>query len=25
LYPDKYNLEIRDEADSYTVQLSLVL
>ena len=25
LYPNKYNLEIRDEADTYTVQLSLVL
>jgi two-component system LytT family sensor kinase len=25
LYPGKYNLEIRDEADTYTVQLSLVL
>jgi two-component system LytT family sensor kinase len=25
LYPGKYNLEIRDEADNYTVQLSLVL
>lgn len=25
LYPYKYNLEIRDEADTYTVQLSLVL
>ncbi|QXV67579.1 hypothetical protein FPZ42_17740 [Mucilaginibacter achroorhodeus] len=25
LYPGKYNLEIRDEADTYTCQLSLVL
>ncbi|MEB0279772.1 MULTISPECIES: sensor histidine kinase [unclassified Mucilaginibacter] len=25
LYPGKYNLDIRDEADTYTVQLSLVL
>ncbi|MBD1395294.1 sensor histidine kinase [Mucilaginibacter glaciei] len=25
LYPSKYNLDIRDEADTYTVQLSLVL
>jgi two-component system LytT family sensor kinase len=25
LYPGKYNLNIRDEADTYTVQLSLVL
>ena len=25
LYPSKYNLEIRDETDTYTVQLSLVL
>ncbi|OOQ61398.1 sensor histidine kinase [Mucilaginibacter pedocola] len=25
LYPSKYNLEIRDENDTYTVQLSLVL
>ncbi|WP_374948845.1 sensor histidine kinase [Mucilaginibacter sp.] len=25
LYPDKYNLDIRDETDTYTVQLSLVL
>lgn len=25
LYPDKYNLEIRDEEDTYTVDLSLVL
>jgi len=25
LYPAKYNLDIRDEADTYTVQLSLVL
>ena len=25
LYPQKYNLDIRDEADTYTVQLSLVL
>jgi two-component system LytT family sensor kinase len=25
LYPGKYNLDIRDEADTYTVELSLVL
>jgi len=25
LYPNKYNLDIRDEADTYTVELSLVL
>jgi len=25
LYPQKYNLDIRDETDTYTVQLSLVL
>ncbi len=25
LYPEKYNLEIRDETDTYTVELSLVL
>ncbi|WP_428328640.1 sensor histidine kinase [Mucilaginibacter sp.] len=25
LYPHKYNLDIRDEADTYTVELSLVL
>jgi two-component system LytT family sensor kinase len=25
LYPGKYNLDIRDEADTYTCQLSLVL
>jgi len=25
LYPEKYNLEIRDERDTYTVELSLVL
>lgn len=25
LYPDKYNLDIKDETDTYTVELSLVL
>jgi sensor histidine kinase YesM len=25
LYPGKYNLDIRDEIDTYTVELSLVL
>ncbi|HAL82461.1 MAG TPA: hypothetical protein DCO83_09670 [Mucilaginibacter sp.] len=25
LYPGKYNLDIRDERDTYTVELSLVL
>ena len=25
LYPNKYNLDIRDETDTYTVELSLVL
>ena len=25
LYPGKYNLDVRDEADTYTVELSLVL
>jgi sensor histidine kinase YesM len=25
LYPGKYNLEINDEPDTYTVELSLVL
>jgi LytS/YehU family sensor histidine kinase len=25
LYPGKYNLDVRDEKDTYTVELSLVL